>query len=50
MDAGAYQCGKTAWEMPVCIDFTSSGDGGEQGMYDCGLCYERDDHSGEQTA
>ena len=50
MDAGAYQCGKTAWKMPVCVDFTSAGDGWEQGLSDCGLCHEWDDYLSQQTA
>lgn len=50
MDAGAYQCGKTAWEMPVCVDFASAGDVWEQGLSGCGLCHEWNDCFGQQTA
>lgn len=47
VDAGAYQCGQTARQMPVCADFHPACGDWEQWMSDCGMFYERNDYFGQ---
>lgn len=50
MDAGAYQCGQAAWQMSVRAYFSAACGDWEQGLSDCGMCYEWDDYTGQQAA